>query len=290
MKCLVTKLQGVVSDDSLVKFGEMLLDAKTDTTYAFLKSKAGRPITLSSIGGHIVVDGVNYETITIGEHGLGFLITPKTRLSLMPKYNVGVIQECMLPFNLDDLRYSELEQTSGLVILAFKGGDFGNIINSIKNASEARLSFYEGEYSNIEKISELKCTTLNIARYTEKVKVQISDVCKNQNMKSLMGYATSGNSKGPLVGDISSLANCAELTDISVAQSEGLYGNIESLSSLVKCKRFSLEVNYQIEGTLESLINGLKSNGASGEYYFDFTNTKVTYNGSSLTSPLTITL
>lgn len=289
MKCLVTKLQGVVSDDSLARLGEMFFGESSVVTYAFFQSKKDKQLTLKAINGTFLVNGEAYESLSVGEEGLGFLVNPNTKMSLISKYDIDIIQECLLPFNINDLRFNEFGPLSGTVKFAFSGGDFSIITDLLRNSNDVSLEWYEGTYINLEKISELNCESLSIYRRSGDATILLSDLSQNRNLKELMAYGDING--GMLIGDIASLSNNTALTNISIASNkDGIYGNIASLSRLINCKRFSCESNPRIEGNLNSLIEGLRSNGASGEVYFDFSGTEVTYNGNVITAPLTISL
>ena len=287
MKCLVTKLQGVVSDNSIARLGEMFFGKSAETTYAFFQSKKDRQLTLTAISGSFIVNGSTSQSVSIGEEGLGFLINPNTSISLMSKYDIDVIQECLLPFNINDLRYNDFSPLSGTVKYAFNGGDFSIITELVKNCNDVNLEWYDGKYQNLEKISELRCESLSIYRRTGDATILLSDIIQNRNLKVLMAYGNING--GMLIGDIASLSNNTALTNLSIASNkDGIYGDVASLSKLINCKNFSCESNPRIEGNLNSLIEGLRSNGARGEVYFDFSGTKVTYNGNIITAPLTI--
>lgn len=95
--------------------------------------------------------------------------------------------------------------------------------------------------------------------------------------------------KRNLVGDVDDLAGSTSITGLVLDNNNEMKGDIKSLSSCLSLVNLFV-VNTKVGGTLESLANGMYNNGRiSGTMNVHAQSSNVTYNGSAITSNMTVT-
>lgn len=294
MDCLVTKLKGVVNDNSLLKLGEMKTGNASSRAYFAIKGKAGKPLTITCIGGVLTsTEGIAIgQSVEVGNDLMGVYVPVGCSLSLIPKYNIGQIKESLVPFNMTDLKYCSLEPFSKGVSVKYElnGGDFAYLVDSIKECSSIELTLRGGTYENAAMLSQMNFDTIIISNRSNDTIIDFQPAAiAAKSAKVIHCYGTSSR-KNILNGDIAGFGSATSLTQLIVSGNKNLYGDIRNLATLINCKNISVENNQGITGSVESLKEGLAANGASGAFTLNASGTSVTQNGVPVTSSITFTL
>lgn len=159
MECLVTKLKGVVNDDSLLGLNELRLTVQHVTGREGIQLAVTEPITVKSLkGGMISLNStINFtQSVTItnikSPTNIYFQNIGETVISVSNKHSLKSIRltsdnSYFKDFNLDDLKYCEnLSEINVLV----DGGACGDI-GSLRNIPLGTLSLWNKQ-SNTSKI------------------------------------------------------------------------------------------------------------------------------------------
>jgi len=265
MDCLVTKLKGNVSDDSLLKLGEfrikvysveepsvetqgMTLQFTEDTEVKIIGDGYFTDESLTANLGTSKVIPANTATsfyLSNGDYEIS--IANKYGLAILYLYyqgiaNVGSEQMGHFGFNFNDLKYS----TKIININAMSSLIYGDIetvtnftsLNSIILAS-ANLSGDLKSFVNSKNI-----INLNLSGVKGSVKGDISVFKDFTNLSSLILSPLSD-----VYGDVSELANCTKLVDLNLEKT-GVHGNISAFSNLTNLVRLRV---LNMTGSLDSL-------------------------------------
>lgn len=277
MNALITKLPGVVSDDSLMKIDELRVEIESTTGSSNFTTI--RTASSYQSGGQVRI---------VGDETCYFTNSSGTE-------NYGQIAE-----------YSKVNRTDTFYL---KGNSFTLFIGkkydleSISFPSKSAITGGSLKYS-----SKLD----SFIGYNLKAKsiYPLADICTT-SLKRLF-LATNVE----MVGDVEDFANVANMTAIELEQSyiggnmsvfesttkftnfkitypktgRKLSGLISALSGNKSMTYLNLTSQDEVTGTLESLLDGLFSNGkVSGNITIHLTGTGVTYNSSPITSQKTAT-
>ncbi|MDY2731026.1 MAG: leucine-rich repeat domain-containing protein, partial [Erysipelotrichaceae bacterium] len=203
-KCLVTKLNGVVDNDSLLKIGEMRVGfvkvANPETNIQAISVGVSEPTILKIVGDGYFTDETLSENkgkqITVGENPIMsvyavFVSNNDTQVSIQNKYNIRELNgyyssnassSNLIVINLDDLKYSSL-----LTSIVFPYAQVLGDISALKNLTAL--------------------TSISLSS------TQVSgDISALKNLTALTSISLSSTQ---VSGDISALKNLTALTSIS---------------------------------------------------------------------------
>lgn len=237
-KCLVTKLKGVVNNDSLPILGGMFIKInKVDTPTPYTQSiglSVDKPVKIKIIGEGFFTDKGLTEnkgkeiTYGAGSDSKIFVSNEDVTICVLDKYSISQIQNwdnsldyptkqgTNKSFQLADLKYC-----TNLLSINFESNGVIGDIAELKYAKTLVLLVINGNY-----------ITGNLS-----------------SLKNLSNLQTLSLSNTKINGDLSSLSNLTNLTSISIP-STYIAGDLSSLSNLRKLK------NFYIDGTLSSPITG----------------------------------
>ena len=243
MKCLVTKLNGTVNNDSLLKLGEVkfkfnkVANPTSDTRNFYIT--VNKPTTLKINGGGFFTDKNLIEnkgdtlTIDANSSGLYFVSNNDVEISVIDKYNLTSLR------NYDNIATSGKEDYSN----KFKDFDLSDIIC---------------------------CTALeSVLVVNTSLKGDIKYLCNLPKMNYIMLNNTS------VSGDIASFSKLVNLTNLNVSNTS-VSGDIASFSKLVKLTSSLLIENTFISGDLGTLPDNIKWVRCSKDQNFTWTTTNRT--------------
>ena len=248
-KCLITKLDGVVNNNSLAKLGELKIKftkgTKSGNRNITLQFSQKTEIKIS--GDSAFSSGSKTLTLNVDQQAqLGFNNMNEMEISF-PKYNlkyfaINITDGGTAKFDIGELKYSKLlsslnvsntdvygdiSSISGLVNLnSFRVkntklyGDLAAVSNLLKLAaidvSDANIS---GDLSAISNLSELSYVYIQNSRIT-------GNLSAISNLSKLVKFEATGLD---LVADISAITNLSELSYLYVNK---LKGNINTINNL----------------------------------------------------------
>lgn len=257
-QCLITKLKGTVSNNTLLKVGELRINFSATGGSRKMQIRFTSDITLVCTGGFFtdgslsVNNGTTYtckqdkiETIYVS-NGSGYIscLNGKYKCSLINISNSG----CYF-IDTDDLKFD-----SDLLFVALD------------------RSLSTGDLSSLclARITDLGVSNTNI--YGD---ISAIANCKNLNIASLYN---SPNIKG----DIAVFKNTPNLTSL-VLGNAGIYGDIISFSSCLKLTTLNIP-RTNISGNVEDFAQDLYSNGKnSGSIKIICDNTNIQFAGTACT-------
>jgi hypothetical protein len=241
-KCLVTKLNGTVNNNSILRLGEMRfkinkVDVPTEGTQ-LLGLFVNTPSKVEIIGDGYFTDKNLQEnkgkslSIDSTTNGIFVSSTSDVEVALLGKYAItrinayynnqpnGTVYAKNKFFDIDDLKYS-----TALITL---------------NLPSAQVS---GDIANLKNLTAL--ATLNL--YGTQVS---GDVV---NLKNLTALTNLNLANTRVSGDIANLKNLTALTTLNLyGEYTSLTGNIDELSALSKCTEMSFKYS-KLTGDLASL-------------------------------------
>lgn len=257
-KCLVTKLNGAVANDSLLHIGEM----RINIPYVNSPSKSTQEIELAfSQASNVEIVGKGYFTDEALSQNLGkvkeqvtnekvYVSNSDCELSIANKYNITTLASNH-EFDIEDLKYSaSLYKLSSTMAV----GDISALAN------KPSLSYlYLANPLLTGDLSALKDAALT---YVNTSSAKITGDLSNFKDKSLL---TRLYLNSPFVtGDFSAFANCTSLVHLQINCSQ-VGGDISSFTNTqVREVRLSQNGKQQITGDIAKLPNGC--------YYLSFDN------------------
>ena len=266
MKCLVTKLNGTVNNDSLLKLGEVKFKFNkvvnpTSNTQNFYIA-VNKPTTLKINGGGFFTDKNltehkgNTLTIDANKSGLYFVSNNDVEISVIDKYNLTELK------NYDSITASGKEDFSN----KFKDFDLSNLIYcaALKKIIIANTSA-SGDIASLGKLVNL--TYLSVANTS--ASGDIASFSKLVNLTNLNVANTS------VSGDIASLGKLVNLTNLNVTNTS-VSGDIASLGKLTKLGSSLIISDNLITGDLGTLPDNIKWVRCSKNQNFTWTTTKRT--------------
>ena len=279
-KCLVTKLNGSISNAGLLRLGEMrikfnkVLSPSKNTQY--LSINVSKPINLEIIGDGYFTDenlsANNGKTKTIGENTKVFVSNNTLELAILDKYNLVAIFDYDASnvknkeFDIEAVSYSKkltelnvrsvqltgdisaLKNLTALTTLSLDNNQLTGDISALKNLTALRYLFVQctpltGDISALKNLTAL--TTLLLAN------IQLTgDISALKNLTALTTLSLDNNQ---LTGDISALKNLTALRYLFV-QCTPLTGDISALKNLTALTTLLL-ANIQLTGDISALKN-----------------------------------
>ena len=241
MDCLVTKLKGVVNDDSLYKLGEFRLkkerceDWDAASQCFLVQFEKDEVLTIVGDGYFTDATGINNEgkikNVSANTETKVYVSNGDFEIAIPDKYNLNILT--LNDGNVGSSKYASSKK----------------IVGGIRSLS------YSGKLHNF---------TLNAIQ-------ELGDISELHGLNSIQ-YMYGNYSS--VSGDIASLKDYTNLVDISFPGAYGIYGNVDSLSKLVNLSMLNLEGNMQMTGDIsvfKSMPNLMRVNlGAStleGDYF-----------------------
>lgn len=255
-KCLVTKLNGVVNNDDLLKIGELRI-----------KIPAGiSPVNNASINNKVRLLGLVGTVVYLKDMNL-YNYDGNTKLS-------GPGEKYVCPDNfVASVDTASLNKEGTLIIMdKYKLTDFStpSSVNEIDDTFSWYTKILGLPGIDFDK-SKLNLLNKDIKQLT--VGSYNGDIVDFSKFKNLTSIGISAN------------VNMNETTRLA-------YGNINSLGSLTQLMNFSCSNQVNLKGTIESFVQAQRQNGrteCSTPVTFSSFNTKITFDGNVIGQRISIT-
>ena len=260
-KCLVTKLNGSISNNKLLRLGEMRVHfAKSESptastqgkTFAFVKDAELEIIgdayftdkTLSENKGKKITVPANSEAgFFVSNNDCDIAILDKYSLSKIHSWAANIASySANVSFTIDDLKYSNT-----LTSINMDNANVTGDIASLKNLTALekvamKAKNITGDIANLKNLTSLKMISLrNSAAIT-------GDIA---NLKNLTSLTTLDLISTSVTGDIANLKNLTSLTTIYLA-SNSVTGDIANLKNLTSLTTLDL-INTSVTGDIAEL-------------------------------------
>lgn len=274
MDALITKLPGAVTDTSLGKLDELIIDVNIvagDNT-----SSTRKMYVNGTYGGNYkaTIEGDGYFMDSTFTNNLGkelTLTTGYTDFYFSPgKYKVRIpAKQNLVRFNTSTAASAAKRQLS-----------FGDIGTAMTMEYLYLNNFYkkEGLFKIKDFISE-RLASLSIAASNDKepmMEGNLDDLNPNTTLFNFQNQKVSGN--------ISALASHTALTSAGLYGCSAVEGSISSIGDLVSLTSLTVEYCSSLSGTLESLFDAMVTAGrTSGTLTVYYGNSPITYNGQTTT-------
>lgn len=246
-KCLVTKLNGVVDNSSILRIGEMRfyvskVDSATDKTQGFA-IKVNKPVKLEILGegyftnkeltnnlGKTITIDVSNQNVFVSNNDVVIAVLDKYSITDILGYYIGAIGGSYSKnkkFDIEGLKYSaNLNQIQFVDSQVF--GDITNLSKLTKLTTlELGKTNVEGDIKALTNLSLLTSVSLNLT----KVYGDIS--C----LKAMTDLTSVDLLFSQVSGDISALSKLTKLTTIRMYETN-VSGDVNALSNLVKLQYF----------------------------------------------------
>lgn len=225
VKCLISRLDGIVNNPSLLKLGEIkvtsnLTSIGNSNDYIRVDGSADKPVTLRMETGYFRAskssdDSIGIE-ITVNSRMEIFPSTGEHVISVIPKYNIQWLQNVAV--DIDNLKFSKnLER---LILLPSSCGD----ISSLKDLT----------------------TLTSLKIFNAKIHGDISSL---KNLTELTDFTLLGTQ---ISGDIASLGTLTKMNFFELSSTDKIVGDVSSLKTLSKLDRFKI-INSDIYGDLSTI-------------------------------------
>ncbi len=253
-KCLVTKLNGTVDNDNLLRIGEIrLFNSKLSNPTSnsqYISLTFSKDANLEIVGDAYFTNSTLTENkgktknCQANQNGAFYLSNNDCQIAILDKYSlIKVEANNHRVGDLEDLRFSK-----GLsaIIITDRGqmGDIANLKN-LTALTALRLSNTQvsGDIANLKNLTAL--TNLNLSN------TQVSgDIA---NLKNLTALTDLNLSNTQVSGDIANLKNLTALTELLLSNYKTpLTGDIGELHTLTKCAEIYLS-NGKFTGDLATL-------------------------------------
>lgn len=274
MDALITKLPGAVTDASLGKLDELIIDV--DIVAGDNTSSTRKMFVQGTYGGNYkaTIEGDGYFMDSTFTNNLGkelTLITGYTDFFFSPgKYKVRIpAKQNLLMLNTSTDASAAKRQLS-----------FGNIGTAMKMEYLYLNNFYkkDGLFKLKDIISESLASLSVLASVGKEPMMEgdLEDLNPNVTAFNLQNQKISGN--------ISSLASHTAVTNAGLYMCSAVEGSISSIGALVSLTNLNVEYCASLSGTLESLFDAMVTAGrTSGTLTIYYGNSPVTYNGQTTT-------
>ena len=243
--CLVTKLVGVVDNDSLVKNGEICVSLNGPINTSFgIDAPASCPARISG-------DGYFSDSTYSQNLGKTATIAPNTN------YYVVATGACKV-FIKDDYILTRLTFNKGYT-------DSSMLISRPLTSIDVRLNDVLDKAGAFVNVTGFGCQD------------GVIDLIAFSGSSVLGALNLNGNVKAK--GDIAAFANCPIKNVVNLNNCSGVYGNISSLGKCLLATNIPI-TNTQITGTIESLVEALYTNGKTSGNLILSGNGKVTFHSA----------
>lgn len=272
MNCLVRKYKGVSDNNSLLKFGEVVIDGYANKVlYIIWNNFDGTKCAVRVISGSATIENyTNGYKVTTGAQG--------ALIGATEKYSIKNITSdtdiTSYAINLEDMKYHD---SSDLSLSKMKGvGDITPFTlkgyNQNLDLSEAYGLFDLSKVSHISMSNAGSSTT------------EVAPVCNNANttLVSLTSQVFfKFDSSNPL--PISKFAGANSLQKLQL-YGANVTGNISDIVAKASFKSIGLENCANLTGVAEPFIIAVNTAGNATNFILDITGTLVTWNGGTAPS------
>ena len=247
--CLVTTYKAAVNDNSLLKIGEMRIEAGTFTeTYAKRINFTSYPQVIETLDGseslttdkNLLTGFTNKITLN-QDHQTFYTKNQDVEIVVFNKYEIKGIYCRETTINLDSLKYSP--SLSSLENLFCKGS-----FESIKDKPNTYLVGLK-----FDKEQDI----INFSRFTALTEFNVNNTLISGDISAISGL-TSLNKinivQTNVSGDISAISGLTSLTDINISNTS-ISGNISAISGLTALTKFFANIT-SISGDI-SAFSGL---------------------------------
>ena len=281
-KCLVTKLNGSVDNNELLRIGEMRIkvesvESPTKDTQGFGVSFV-EPTTVEIVGNGYFTDKTlteNKGKSIVVSSSQGVIVSQATTVAIRNKYkllNLNVFIPSGNPYgknkvlNIDDLKYSTSLISLNLSTMQ-SSGDIANLKN-LTALTSLSLSDTQvvGDIANLKNLTALTSLSLgntqvvgdiaNLKNLTAFANLDLSRTNVSGdivNLKNLTALATLKLPMTQVSGDIANLKNLTALKSLALSNKQvPLTGDIGQLSTLSNCTEMSLQYS-KLTGDLATL-------------------------------------
>ena len=273
-KCLVTKLNGSVDNNELLRIGEMRIkvesvESPTKDTQGFGVSFA-EPTTVEIIGDGYFTDNnltENKGKSMVVSDSQGIIVSQATTVAIRNKYKLLQLNTFIpsgSPYgknkvlNIDDLKYSTSLNALNLANMQ-ASGDIASL-KSLTSLSILSLRFTQvsGDISNLKNLTAL--TSFDIPN---------TNISGNiSNLKNLTALTSLILNNTKVEGDITNLKNLTSLTKLEISNTN-ISGNIANLNSLTALTSIAIS-NTQISGDITNIYFALR--GTTKEFNVAYCN------------------
>lgn len=318
MDCLVTTLQGVVNDDSLMKIGEMRIRVNSDKLtdgvefvryYSegvqpfVIRTKDGSAKLTTNSNGANLVSEIEF-TQELFKNQTIYFAPGQYDVSIINKSGIGVISS----YNASGLGIDSscISRMPKIRFFAWANPSAVFDVSNLRDFPDIESIYLEGDkiIGNLYGLKKVK----NIKIELSLIKTMINDDVTRLFDCNIGKKIVLENNLG-LTGDVmSAISHNAELEYLSFIRSTNLVGNVSSIRGLNKLQSLYINItniacdieelgtfislttfagasNPNVYGTIESMVAKFRSYGrTSGNLTLDYGIglSKVTYNGQSM--------
>ncbi len=301
-KCLITKLNGSVSNDKLLKLGEMRFYFKKEDKYSNVLNHGisltfAENTTISVVGGNFVdkTDNSNLGTTLSFEADVNknIFVSNENCYISVNKYlllNISAVDgedKTVCYFSIDDLKYSSKINN----IYSLSSQVTGDIANLKNLTALTKINLYgsqvTGDIANLKDLTALTNINLygsqvtgdiaNLKDLTALTKINLYGTQVTgyiANLKDLTALTNINLSGSQVTGDIANLKDLTALANIDLSGSQ-VTGDIAAFTNMSELKELRLNVPTSLVlGELSSLPTKLLFYSANRANKFTWNNTR----------------
>lgn len=261
-KCLITKLNGTVSDNSILKLGELRI------TFDFnAASYKGRKLTVKFIvDTEIKCLGGYFSDSTLSDNkGTIISVPAQQQTDLYVVGDKGYLSIANGKYNL-----SLINLTTSMFAIDISDINYNKYLNYV-------MVQQSSTYGDIKGISKLVDTT-DLSVFLTKVSGNISVLANLTKLKSL------NLARAPLTGDIAAFKDITTLSSVTI-DSQDLYGDISAFAKSINLTQLYIPRLPNIHGSIEDLAEKMRNAGRiSGTLNVTCEGSNITYNNSVVAS------
>ena len=278
VKCLITKLEGIVNNSNLLKIGEMRLRiAKSETSVSTGKKidfNVSKPVTIEIIGNGYFTDSNLTDnkgktfTLNTGEQSI-FVSNDVEDIAILDKYSIIKLSSNYgktISLDISALKYSKYLTEIYLPNTQINGniGDLKNLtaLNKLY-LSNTQIYGNVGDLKNLTSLSYLYLYNTQVTGNIGDLKnlTALSDINMSNtqvtgnvgDLKSLTALKVLNLLNTQVTGNIGDLKSLTTLTVLSAGNNKTpLTGDIGTLSTLIKCTEISLQ-SAKLTGDLAAI-------------------------------------
>ena len=263
-KCLITKLNGSVNNNELLRIGEMRMriakvENPTDATQGF-GIYINKPVVLKIVDNGYFTDKTltankgKTITLNVGSNGV-WVSNDNIEIAILDKYSITALS-VLYPnqtsadyglnkyFNLSDLKYS----TALASLSAYNTQVTGDIVNLKNLTALTSLSFSNSQVTgDIANLKGLTALTY-LSAYNTQVTGDIA------NLKGLTALTSLGLSNTKVTGDIANLKGLTALTSLGLSNTK-VTGDIVNLKNLTRLGKELMLKGLNLSGNIGDLPN-----------------------------------
>ena len=278
-KCLVTKLNGSVDNNELLRIGEMRIkvesvESPTKDTQGFGVSFT-EPTTVEIVGDGYFTDNTlteNKGKSMVVSSLKGVIVSQATTVAIRNKYKLNALNVFIpsgTPYgknkvlNIDDLKYSTSLISLNLTNMQ-ASGDIGNLKN-LTSLTTLYLRFTQvsGDIANFKNLTALTSLDIFVTNLS-------GDIA---NLKNLTALTSLNIANTKVSGDIANLKNLTALTSLDISNTK-VSGDIANIYFAIRgtMKTFNIAYCDNLSGDLASIPNNiLFLNQSKGNSKFTWT-------------------